>query len=82
MLQSGRFDDAWSLYPFNSGYFLCLKLLTVDAEKLRQHLLERYEVGTIALNETDLRLAVPCVEEENWEDLLNLIYQGVKDLQQ
>lgn len=81
LLESGKFDDAWSLYPFNSGYFLCLKLLTVDAERLRQHLLERYEVGTIALNATDLRLAVPCIDEENWEELLDLIHRGVKELE-
>ncbi|MEK8127644.1 aminotransferase class I/II-fold pyridoxal phosphate-dependent enzyme [Paenibacillus filicis] len=81
LLQSGAYDDAWTLYPFNSGYFLCLKLKTVDAEVLRRHLLDRYEIGTIALNATDLRLAVPCIEAEHWEDLLGLIYQGVKELE-
>ncbi|MDF2923152.1 MAG: class and aminotransferase [Paenibacillaceae bacterium] len=81
LLRSGRYDDAWTLYPFNSGYFLCLKLLTVDAERLRQHLLERYEVGTIALNATDLRLAVPCIDEADWEELLDTIYRGIKDLE-
>jgi aspartate/methionine/tyrosine aminotransferase len=81
LLDSGRFDDAWTYYPFNSGYFMCLKLKTVNAEELRTHLLEKYGVGTIALGDTDLRIAFSCIEEEQIEDLFNLVYSGVKDLQ-
>lgn len=81
LLDSGKFDNVWEYYPFNSGYFLCLKLKTVDAESLRVHLLDRYGVGTIALGTTDLRVAFSCIEEENVNDLFNLIYQGVKDLE-
>ncbi|MEB3100446.1 aminotransferase class I/II-fold pyridoxal phosphate-dependent enzyme [Ferviditalea candida] len=82
LLDSGRFSDAWGYYPFNSGYFMCLKLKTVHAEQLRTHLLNEYAVGTIALGETDLRIAFSCIEEENIEELFELIYKGVKDLEQ
>jgi aspartate/methionine/tyrosine aminotransferase len=81
LLDSGKFQDAWEYYPFNSGYFMCLKLKTVDAETLRVHLLDKYGVGTIALGETDLRVAFSCIEEENIDDLFELIYQGVKDIE-
>ncbi|MCD1258039.1 aminotransferase class I/II-fold pyridoxal phosphate-dependent enzyme [Paenibacillus athensensis] len=81
LLDSGKFDDAWGYYPFNSGYFMCLKLKTVDAETLRVHLLDKYGVGTIALGQTDLRVAFSCIEEAGLEELFNLIYQGVKDLE-
>jgi len=81
LLDSGRFDDAWTYYPFNSGYFMCLKLKTVNAETLRSHLLNAYGVGTIALGETDLRVAFSCIEEEHIEELFELIYSGVKDLE-
>ncbi|MVO98001.1 aminotransferase class I/II-fold pyridoxal phosphate-dependent enzyme [Paenibacillus lutrae] len=81
VLDSGKFDESWGYYPFNSGYFMCLKLKTVHAEELRQRLLEAYGVGTIALSDTDLRVAFSCIEEENIEDLFNLIHQGVKDLE-
>ncbi|WP_340673685.1 aminotransferase class I/II-fold pyridoxal phosphate-dependent enzyme [Brevibacillus agri] len=81
LLDSGKYDDAWSYYPFNSGYFMCLKLKTVDAEILRQHLLDQYGVGTIALGQTDLRIAFSCIEEGNIDDLFDLIYNGVKDLE-
>jgi aspartate/methionine/tyrosine aminotransferase len=81
LLNSGKFDDAWGYYPFNSGYFMCLKLKTVEAETLRVHLLDKYAVGTIALGTTDLRVAFSCIEETNLEELFDLIYEGVKDLE-
>ncbi|RRJ61650.1 aminotransferase class I/II-fold pyridoxal phosphate-dependent enzyme [Paenibacillus oralis] len=81
LLDSGKYGDVWEYYPFNSGYFMCLKLKTVSAEALRQHLIHQYGVGTIALGETDLRIAFSCIAEENLEELFDLIYQGVQDLQ-
>jgi aspartate/methionine/tyrosine aminotransferase len=81
LLDSGKYDDAWEYYPFNSGYFMCLRLRTVDAETLRRHLLDKYGVGTIALGKTDLRVAFSCIEEELLEELFDLIYQGAKDIQ-
>lgn len=81
LLDSGKYGEVWDYYPFNSGYFMCLELKTVSAEKLRTHLLEQYGVGTIALGEHDLRVAFSCIEEENLEDMFDLIYQGVIDLQ-
>lgn len=81
LLDNGDFGGAWEYYPFNSGYFMCLKLKTVQAEALRAHLLNEYGVGTIALGETDLRVAFSCIEEANIDELFGLIYQGVKDLE-
>lgn len=80
VLKNEKFDDVWEYYPFNSGYFMCLKLKTVDAESLRQRLLDEYGVGTIALGETDLRVAFSCIEEEHIEELFELIYKGIQDL--
>jgi aspartate/methionine/tyrosine aminotransferase len=80
VLESGKFDDAWSFYPFNSGYFMCLKLKTVDAETLRLHLLDKYGIGTIAINSTDLRIAFSCIEQEDLPELFALIYQAAGDL--
>ncbi|WP_127585601.1 aminotransferase class I/II-fold pyridoxal phosphate-dependent enzyme [Paenibacillus koleovorans] len=82
LLDSSKFEGAWTYYPFNSGYFMCLKLSTVDAETLRVHLLNQYGIGTIALGSTDLRVAFSCIEQEHLEDLFNKIHQGVQDLEQ
>ena len=79
LLDSGKYGDVWTYYPFNSGYFMCLNL-TVDAETVRQRLLSDYGVGTIALGETDLRVAFSCIEESNLEDLFDRIYQAVLDV--
>ncbi|CAH8708053.1 aminotransferase class I/II-fold pyridoxal phosphate-dependent enzyme [Paenibacillus thiaminolyticus] len=82
LLDSGKYGDVWSYYPFNSGYFMCLKLNTVPAEQLRTHLLDAYGVGTIALGDTDLRVAFSCIEESDLEKLFDTIYQGVLDISQ
>jgi aspartate/methionine/tyrosine aminotransferase len=82
LLDSGKYgDDVWTYYPFNSGYFMCLKLNTVPAEALRQHLIHNYGLGTIALGETDLRIAFSCIEEEHLEELFDMVYSGVRDLE-
>lgn len=81
VLNNSKFNAVWDYYPFNSGYFMCLNLKSVDADTLRLHLLDRYGVGTIALSETDLRVAFSCIEEENIEELYECIYQGIKDLE-
>ncbi len=81
VLKKGKYRDAWDVYPFNSGYFMCLRLKTVDAEQLRLHLLDRYGVGLISLGETDIRIAFSCVEKEDIQELFDIILQGVKDLE-
>lgn len=80
ILDQGDYADAWERYPFNSGYFMCLKLKGVDPEALRLHLLEHYGVGIISLGESDIRVAFSCVEEQGLKELFDLIYQGYKDL--
>ncbi|MBU2512226.1 aminotransferase class I/II-fold pyridoxal phosphate-dependent enzyme [bacterium] len=81
ILQKKHYREAWEYYPFNSGYFMCLKLTYVDAERLRVHLLDKYGIGTISLGKTDLRVAFSCIEEENLEELFDLIFQAAKELQ-
>ncbi|ORJ63614.1 aminotransferase class I/II-fold pyridoxal phosphate-dependent enzyme [Geothermobacter hydrogeniphilus] len=81
VLDRGEYADAFSYYPFNSGYFMCLRLKTVDAEKLRLHLLDKYGVGAISIGSTDLRVAFSCIAEEDIPELFSLIYQAVKDIE-
>lgn len=80
VLANEKFAPYWTYYPFNSGYFMCLKLNNLDAETLRLHLLEQYGVGVIASNKTDIRVAFSCVEESDIEELFDLIYAGCEDL--
>jgi len=80
VLADSKYHEAWDPYPFNSGYFMCLKLKTVEAEPLRVHLLNQYGVGLISLGKEDLRVAFSCVEKKDVQELFDLILQGVKDL--
>ncbi len=76
-----KYQEAWDVYPFNSGYFMCLNLKTVEAEPLRVHLLEKYGVGLISIGKTDLRVAFSCLEKEDIQELFDTVLQGVKDLE-
>lgn len=78
--RDAKYADAWSVYPFNSGYFMCIALKNTDAETLRLHLLDKYGVGLIALGATDIRVAFSCLELGDVEELFDIIYQGVQDL--
>lgn len=80
VLSDPKYHSAWEAYPFNSGYFMCLKLKTVDAEQLRVHLLDTYGVGLISLNRTDLRVAYSCIDREDIQTLFDTILQGIGDL--
>jgi aspartate/methionine/tyrosine aminotransferase len=76
-----KYQEVWDVYPFNSGYFMCLNLKTVEAEPLRVHLLEKYGVGLISLGKTDLRVAFSCLEKEDVQELFDTVLQGIKDLE-
>lgn len=80
VLADPKYKDAWDVYPFNSGYFMCIRLKTVKAEPLRLHLLNNYGVGLISLGETDLRVAFSCLEEADVQVLFDTVLQGVRDL--
>ncbi len=80
VLTNPKYDTAWDVYPFNSGYFMCLKLKTVDAETLRVHLLEKYGVGLIALGAGNLRVAFSCIDEDQVEELFDTVLKGIGEL--
>jgi aspartate/methionine/tyrosine aminotransferase len=58
-----EYADCWDVYPFNSGYFMCLRLKDADADTVRLRLLDDHGVGTIALGKRELRIAFSCLAE-------------------
>jgi len=80
VLENPKYREAWTVYPFNAGYFMCLAVKGVEGEALRRHLLDRYGVGVIAAGGNDVRIAFSCIEEENVEELFELIYRAIMDL--
>jgi aspartate/methionine/tyrosine aminotransferase len=75
-----RFRESWEVYPFNSGYFMCVKVKGVDAEQLRVHLLDKHGVGLISTSPTDIRIAFSCLEVGEIEPLFEALHQGVQEL--
>ena len=80
VLDNPAYAAAWTPYPFNSGYFMCLRINRVNAETLRRHLLEKYGVGAISITATDLRIAFSCLEVGQIQDLFDLVLLAWNDL--
>lgn len=81
VLKKPEYKEYWRPYNFNSGYFMCLKLNDkYNAEVVRQKLLEEEGIGTIAMSDTDLRIAFSSIDVDNIEDLFHRIYTTVKNI--
>ncbi|MFC1856746.1 aminotransferase class I/II-fold pyridoxal phosphate-dependent enzyme [Thermodesulfobacteriota bacterium] len=81
VLADPRYKEAFEAYPFNAGYFMCIRLKSVNAEDLRVHLLDKYGVGLISMGKENLRIAFSCLEEGEIPELFDIILQGAKELQ-
>jgi aspartate/methionine/tyrosine aminotransferase len=62
--RKAEYHDCWDVYPFNSGYFMCLRLKDADADQVRVRLLDDHGVGVIALGKRELRVAFSCLTEQ------------------
>ncbi len=72
-------DDNLVPLPFNSGYFMAFACKG-SAEELRLYLLDRYEVGAIAIKDDYLRIAFSSVDNDRMEELFDIIYQAAGEL--
>ena len=73
------YADAFEVMPFNSGYFMCVKPIGVDAEKVRRHLIEKYSTGTIVLSGL-IRLAFSTVPSAKLPTLFANVAAAIVDL--
>ncbi|THB81523.1 MAG: aminotransferase class I/II-fold pyridoxal phosphate-dependent enzyme [Desulfobacteraceae bacterium] len=80
VLEDPKYNDGFDVYPFNSGYFMCIRIKDVDAESLRVHLLENYGTGLISIGKSNIRIAFSCLEKEDVRTLFDIILQGINDL--
>ncbi len=65
----GRFEAL----PFNSGYFMCVKVAGRDGEAVRQKLLTDYDTGVIALGDL-VRVAYSSLPEAQIPQLFTNLY--------
>ncbi|WP_321492856.1 aminotransferase class I/II-fold pyridoxal phosphate-dependent enzyme [uncultured Desulfobacter sp.] len=80
VLKDPKYADGFDVYPFNSGYFLCIRVKGVNAEALRIHLLDNYGTGLISIGENNLRIAFSCIEAKDVQTLFDIILSGINDL--
>ncbi len=80
ILNSPKYAELWEPYPFNAGYFMCLKLKGLDAETYRKHLLEKYGVGVIADGDRDIRVAFSSVDVGQLDDLYAVLAAAAREL--
>lgn len=73
LMANSKYEPAWEPYPFNSGYFMCVKLKQLDAEEFRSRLLNTYGVGVVATSDTDIRVAFSCVELDDLQELFDIM---------
>ncbi len=76
VLQNNKYKEVYEPLPFNSGYFMCIKLKEgIDGEKVRKILLDEFDTGIINLNNI-IRIAFSSVAENDIPELFENIYQA------
>ncbi|MBW2981138.1 aminotransferase class I/II-fold pyridoxal phosphate-dependent enzyme [Candidatus Woesearchaeota archaeon] len=74
------YENYFKALPFNSGYFMCIRLNEgIDGEQVRQLLLEKYDTGVIAMKDI-LRIAFSSTKKELIPELFQNIYNACKEI--
>ncbi len=80
VLVNKKFQKYFYPLPYNSGYFLCVGLKKgLDAEKIRQLLLSKYDTGIITVGNL-LRVAYSSTSKDNIPQLFENIYSACEEL--
>ena len=74
-----EYAESFEVMPFNSGYFMCVKPIGVDAEKVRKHLIAKYSTGTIMLSGL-IRLAFSTIPKAKLAKLFANVDAAIRDL--
>jgi aspartate/methionine/tyrosine aminotransferase len=74
-----EYREHFTPLPFNSGYFMCVRVLKADAESVRSLLIKKYSTGVITQGNC-LRLAFSSTPLDRIEKLLENIFLATKEL--
>jgi len=75
-VQADAYGQAFQPLPYNSGYFMCLRLKTADPEAVRKKLLAQYDTGVISVEPDLLRVAFSATPNKLIPELFENIYQA------
>jgi len=79
VLTDEKYKEYFTALPYNSGYFMCIKLAEgLEGEKMRKLLIEKYSIGVISLGNV-LRLAFSAVAAKDIKALFDGIYNACID---
>lgn len=81
VLSVNDYSMAFEPYPFNSGYFMCIRLKKAGAESLRRHLLDEYQLGVISSGSHDIRIAFSCLEKSQIKEVFDTIYKAAREIE-
>lgn len=80
VLKDTRYQEYFTTLPYNSGYFMCVKLREgLDGEAVRHLLINKYSIGVINLNNL-LRVAFAAVAASDMQALFDGMYEACKEL--
>jgi aspartate/methionine/tyrosine aminotransferase len=78
-----EYGEYFEAEPFNSGYFMCVRLKKADPDRVWETLLNKYSTGVICYSEKALlRIAFASTPLEKIEKLFGNIYLACKDCSQ
>ena len=70
----GKSKEILDPVPFNSGYFMSFRVLSERAETIRQRLLDERQIGTIAIQNSMIRIAYSSIDDVNLKPLYDEVY--------
>ncbi|WP_340110799.1 aminotransferase class I/II-fold pyridoxal phosphate-dependent enzyme [Maribellus mangrovi] len=78
-LQDEKYKEYFEALPYNSGYFMCVKLAEgLNGDEVRQVLIDKYSIGLISLGNV-LRIAFSAVAAADVKEMFEGIYNACKE---
>jgi aspartate/methionine/tyrosine aminotransferase len=77
--KTNQYAEYFEALPFNSGYFMCVKILSGEAEIVRRILLDKYDTGVIAQGSI-LRIAFSSIPINMIEQLFENLNNAAKEV--
>ncbi len=74
-----EYAESFEVMPFNSGYFMCVRPVGVEAEAVRKELLSNFQTGVIVLSGL-IRLAFSSVPTDRIEELFDNLHAAIRNL--
>ncbi|MBR9701777.1 aspartate aminotransferase, partial [Candidatus Pacearchaeota archaeon] len=76
--EHAEYKEKFEALPFNSGYFMCIRLKDNEGEALRNVLLEKYDTGIIAMGKI-IRIAFSSCPTEFIPELFENLYKACNE---